>query len=115
MKDGMYKIQFAGVAGTGTGVLVFDSGRIFGADEDRVQYDGAYEANPATGLVDITMRVHIPAGQRSVIGTMLPYDWTLEVTANVNPRKETDNLFLLNPHGSSVKGSYEFLRALPAF
>ena len=57
MKEGMYSITFRGQQGHGWGVLVFDSGKIWGADQARGMYDGDYEYNEQTQSIDATIQV----------------------------------------------------------
>jgi hypothetical protein len=113
MKDGMYKIDYAGKTGSGYATLIFEGGRIYGADVARGQYDGHYEANPSTGLVDITVRVLMPANTPSVIGIVQPFDWMLDVKASMNPERDIDSMQVNNNLGAPLVARYEFLRALP--
>ena len=113
MKDGMYKIDYAGNTGSGYATLIFESGRIYGADVARGQYDGHYEANPNTGLVDISVRVLMPANTPSVIGVVQPFDWMLDVKASMNPARDSDDIQVANNLGAPLAARYEFLRALP--
>ncbi len=114
MKDGMYKIDYAGNTGSGYATLIFESGRIYGADVAHGQYDGHYEANPTTGLVDTSVRVLMPANTPSVIGLVQPFDWTLDVKASMNPARDSDNIQVTNNLGAPLAARYEFLRALPS-
>src|SRR5262249_25328622 len=113
MKDGMYKIDYVGRSGSGYATLIFEGGRIFGADAARGQYDGHYEANPTTGLVDIKVRVLMPANVQSVIGVIQPFDWMLDVKASMNPAHDSDNIAVTNNLGAPLSARYEFLRSLP--
>jgi hypothetical protein len=114
MKDGMYKIDCVGNSGSGYATLIFESGRIFGADIAHGQYDGHYEVNPATGLVDISVRVTMPANTESVIGVVQPFDWMLDVKASMNPARDSDNIQVTNNLGAPLAARYEFLRSLPS-
>jgi T3SS negative regulator,GrlR len=114
MKDGMYGIQFAGAVGTGMGMLVFENGRIYGADEGHGKYDGTYVANPSSGMVDVNIRVQMPANRTSVVGLNNPYDWILEVSTEMDPIKDAGQLDVRHKMGAPIKASYEFLRSLPS-
>ena len=46
--EGFYQIQFAGVADTGFGVLLLESGKINRIDVAGVEYDGDYTFNQKT-------------------------------------------------------------------
>jgi transcriptional regulator with XRE-family HTH domain len=112
MKDGFYLIQFAGQAGTGAGMLIFDGGRIYGADTGAAKYDGEYQFNEATGLVDVTIDVQMPAGESSVIGMAQPFDWILNVSAAMDPEKDSAEMDVQTNLGPIV-ANYRFLRPLP--
>jgi hypothetical protein len=113
MKDGMYKIDYVGKSGSGYATLIFEGGRIFGADVAHGQYDGHYEVNSRTGLVDISVRVMMPANTPSVIGIVQPFDWMLDVKASMNPARDSDNIQVTNNLGAPLAARYEFLRSLP--
>jgi hypothetical protein len=57
MKEGMYSIAFRGKQGGGWGVLVFESGRVWGADQARGLYDGEYDYNQHTDTIDARIDV----------------------------------------------------------
>jgi len=113
MKDGFYLIEFAGHAGVGAGMLIFDGGRIYGADQGGGQYDGQYEFIEATGLVEVTLRVQMPAGHMSVIGISQPFDWLLDVTAAMDPDKDRAQIDVQTNVGRQIVATYRFLRPLP--
>lgn len=56
MKEGMYSIDYQAAAGRGWGILVFDTGVIWGADLGLGMYDGEYKYNEQTGLIDATLK-----------------------------------------------------------
>jgi len=113
MKDGIYKIDYAGATGTGYAMLVFDGGRIYGSDVARGEYDGHYAPNPNTGMVDIAVKVKMPANAPSVIGMTNPFEWMLEVETSMNPKRDSDNMAVRNNLGQPIKARYEFMRSLP--
>lgn len=113
MKNGMYLIEFAGLAGVGCGTLIFDDGRIYGADVAGAKYDGAYHFNEATGLVDVKIRVEMPAHQHSVVGLEQPFDWMLDVTTTIDPEKDSGQLQVQTNLGQPIVASYRYLRSLP--
>src|ERR1700674_1457670 len=53
MRDGMFGITFQGQHGRGMGMLIFDSGRVYGTDEAGVRYDGGYVFDESSGLVNV--------------------------------------------------------------
>lgn len=113
MKDGMYLIEFVGQAGIGYGTLVFDGGRIYGADVAGAKYDGEYQFNESTSLVDVTVRVQIPADQPSVIGIVQPFEWILDVSTEINPEKDCAQMTVKTNVGKPLLANYRFLRPLP--
>jgi hypothetical protein len=68
MKEGFYSIRYQGVAGGGFGVLVLDSGMIYGVDITGVQYDGTYSFNPVSGKIDAKIEISVPPGVWLVTG-----------------------------------------------
>lgn len=113
MKDGMYLIEFAGRAGFGYGTLVFDAGRIYGVDVSGGKYDGSYSFNEATRLVDVAIKVQMPAGEQSVIGVIQPFEWILDVRTVMDPSKDVGQVNVSTNLGESIDASYRFLRSLP--
>ena len=117
MKDGMYYIEFAGVAGAGGGCLVFESGAVFGADTGGGKYDGKYQFNENTGLVDLSLKVIMAANSQSVLGPSHPYEWSLNVKTEMDPNKDSGPLLVKTILGTKpgpvLRASYEFVRSLP--
>ena len=113
MKDGIYKIDYVGVAGTGYAMLVFEGGRIYGSDVAHGEYDGHYAPNQNTGMVDIAVKVKMPANIPSVIGMTQPFEWMLNVEASMNPKRDIDNISVRNNLGQPLNAHYEFMRSLP--
>ena len=113
MKDGIYKIDYLGTAGTGYAMLVFEGGHIYGSDVARGEYDGHYVPNQQTGMVEISCKVKMPANTASVIGMTQPFEWTLDVEASMNPRRDVDQLSIRNNLGQPLNARYEFMRGLP--
>ena len=72
MREGFYKVDYAGAWGLGFAVLVFDSGVVVGADAMGGTYDGTYEWNPVTSQLDVQVQVKIPAGVTVVQGQVAP-------------------------------------------
>ena len=113
MKNGMYLIEYAGADGHGYAALVFEDGRIFGADVAAARYDGSYEFNERTGLIDVQIRVEMPANVRSVVGVAQPFDWILEVTTAMPADQDVGRLQVKTNLGSPIVADYRFLRSLP--
>lgn len=113
MKDGMYLIEYVGQAGSGYATLVFDGGRIYGADITGGKYDGEYQFKETTGFVDVKVRVEMPANQLSVIGIVQPFDWILDVSTEMDPEKDSAQVKVRTNIGKPIVANYRFLRSLP--
>lgn len=53
MRDGMYGVEFVYRDNRGVGAFVFQEGRVFGADEAGVKYDGDYVYDEQHGLAEV--------------------------------------------------------------
>lgn len=113
MRDGMYEIRFQGPHGEGTGVLIFDAGKVYGTDTERVRYDGEYVFNEQTGRVETKLKVTFPPNVRAVFGISNPYEWALDVTTSFDPRIESGRLDVKTSLGQPLEAHYRYLRALP--
>ena len=109
----MYSIEFTGQAGEGLGTLILDGGRIFGADVAGGTYDGNYQYNEATDLVDVNIRIQMPANRLSVTGIVQPFEWILEVSAEMDPKEDSAQIRVRTNTGQPIVATYRFLRALP--
>jgi hypothetical protein len=113
MKDGIYIVNYLGLNGNGFAMLVFDGGRIYGSDPLRGEYDGTYVTNINSGLVDVAVKVKMPANTPSVIGIQQPFEWILDVTTTMNPANDSGRLNVINNLGQPLEAIYEFMRPLP--
>jgi hypothetical protein len=113
MSDGMFGIVYSGNAGFGSGTLIFDNGRVYGADTERGRYDGMYLFNEASGLAEVTLKVTMPANTMSVFGISNPYEWAIDVTAAIDPKLDSGHVAVKSSLGPSLQAQYKFLRGLP--
>jgi hypothetical protein len=113
MRDGMFGITFQGKHGRGMGVLIFDSGQVYGTDEAGVRYDGAYIFNEATNVAEVNVKVTYPPNVRAVQGISNPYEWSIDVTTTFDPSRNTGALSLKTSLGNPLSAQYVFLRSLP--
>ncbi len=113
MRDGMYGMFYSGNAGTGFGTLIFDSGKVYGADSERGRYDGMYLYDEATGLAHVTLKVTMPANVPSVFGINNPFEWAIDVTTALDPKLDTGHVVVKSSLGPSLQAQYKFLRSLP--
>jgi len=88
--EGMYRLDFAGVAGFGVAALVLKDGTVFGSDVAGVQYDGTYEPTGAPGEVSVSLTLTVPPGVTLVQGVVADHRG---FTFQVGPQK----LNLLKP------------------
>lgn len=66
--EGLWTIVFSGKFGAGAGVVVFETGRIFGGDTS-MYYIGDYEVNNGSLSGNIRVRIHAQVpGMRPVTG-----------------------------------------------
>lgn len=113
MRDGMFGIQFQGQQGTGMGVLVFDAGRVFGTDTEGARYDGGYVFDEKSLLADVKLKVTFPPNVRAVFGISNPYEWSIDVSATLDPTKNSGSIAVRTSIGRPINAQYRFLRALP--
>jgi len=75
MKEGMYRMDYKGPTGnTGWGILLFDSGKIWGIDIADAHYDGDYALNKDTGMFDAKIVAVYQKGAVLVTGQTIPED-----------------------------------------
>jgi transcriptional regulator with XRE-family HTH domain len=112
MRDGIFGVNYEGQEGAGFAMLTFDNGRVHGVDTERGCYDGEYLFDEATGLARVNLKVTMPANVKSVFGITNPYEWAIDVTASLDPRRDVGSVQLANALGS-LRAQYRYLRALP--
>jgi len=56
-------------------MVVLDAGRLIGADPDGGTYDGSYELNPATGMLDCEMIITLAPGSWAVTRATAGTQW----------------------------------------
>ncbi|WP_186007836.1 helix-turn-helix domain-containing protein [Rhizobium etli] len=113
--NGMYVIEFEGSAGRGVGTLTFKDGLIYGFDEAGGVYDGKYVPSTAPGMVSVMVSVKMPAGQPSVVGGVVqPFDWTLNVSAEMAVGSREGRLSVATNLGQGLVANYRRMRELPA-
>ena len=113
MRDGMFGITFQGQEGAGVGLLVFDSGRVYGTDSEGVRFDGEYLFSETSGLADVRLKVTFPPNVRAVFGISNPYEWAFDVTTTFDPKQQGGALTVKTSLGRSINAQFRFLRGLP--
>jgi hypothetical protein len=113
MRDGMYGISFQGREGAGMGVLIFDTGKVFGTDTEGVKYDGEYVYNEGTGQVAVKVKITFPPNVRAVFGVSNPYEWAFDITTSFDPKNNNGQLAVQTSLGQAINAQYVYLRSLP--
>jgi hypothetical protein len=113
MREGMYRISFSGRDGYGIGIIMMQDGRVTGVDEGRVRYDGTYDYEEGSGLAKLKVKITFPPHVQSVVGIQNPYEWSFDVTTEIDPRNEHGQLKLTTSFGEQILAEYSYLRSLP--
>jgi hypothetical protein len=112
MRDGIFGVTYEGRVGAGFAMLTFENGRVHGVDTERGCYDGEYLFDEVSGLARVNLKVTMPANVMSVFGISNPYEWAIDVTASLDPKRDVGSVEVKNALGS-LRAQYRFLRALP--
>ena len=117
MLEGMYRLDFAGVAGFGAAALVVKEGKIFGSDVAGVSYDGTYEPTGTPGEVTLTLTLTVPPGVRLVQGLVAGHQgFAFKVgpqTVNLQNQGEISVTTPVNGPKGAVRARISKLRNLP--
>lgn len=112
MYEGMYGVVFEGQTGSGTAVFVLERGQCYGSDGG-VQYDGAYEAGPRPGLLNLRLKLTVPAGVELVSGyPVQPVEYRFDISATITGRGNSI-IQVAMPYGSPVNAHVTYLRDIP--
>jgi hypothetical protein len=111
MPEGFYKIEFAGRAGAGSGVIVLMKGRVVGTDGS-VDYDGTYALTGAGGQVQADILCTVRPGTELVTGVgPQPKPYSFDVTA-IFPVAGSKRITVPTRYGP-VDANISYLRGLP--
>ena len=113
MREGMYAVEYQSVAGNGVGVLVLENGHAYGADPWGGKYDGGYVYNERSGLADLSLKLTFAPNAPAVFGVSHPYEWSVDVTTQLDPSKDRGHLRIATPIGPQIDVEYHYLRAMP--
>ena len=113
MRDGMFGITFQGQAGEGMGMLVFDSGNVYGTDSEGARYDGSYVFREDAERVDVVLKVTFPPNVNTIFGITNPYEWAIDITAGFNPKLNSGSVEVRTSLGRAIDAQYRYLRSLP--
>ena len=111
-KEGIYGIQFAGRSDWGYGTLVLENGLICGVDVAGLKYDGTYEYNKTSEMIESEIKISVPPGAEIVTGMPAqPYEWAF--TVNVAFPRETDQTTIsVDVPGGQVNVDIRYMREL---
>lgn len=114
LEDGLYRMIYSNHEGkSGQATLVFEGGRIYGTDLGNSVYDGSYILDPASGAVEICLRVEIQPGENSVSGISQPFPWLIEGQFQVAPRTRSAAVTVSTNVGGDLEATMEFIRPIP--
>jgi hypothetical protein len=113
MRDGMYAVEYSSNNGAGFGFLVLDNGRVCGADPFGGKYDGDYTYEDSSGLATLHLKLTFAPNVVAVFGISHPYEWSINVTAAIDPRKDEGQTRIATPIGPHIDARYRYLRGLP--
>ncbi|MEE3626260.1 hypothetical protein UCD39_20130 [Nitrospirillum sp. BR 11752] len=112
--EGMYGVAFAGIAGTGQGVLVVNNGVAYGYDVGGGKYDGTYTSSKSPGYFDLRLRVTVPPGTSLVQGAPIqPMEYAFDINCSLKARAETIVDVLTPVAPTPVRAHIQFLRDVP--
>ncbi len=113
MRDGMFGISFQGERGAGMGMLIFDTGKIYGTDSEGARYDGTYVYSEALKKADVLLKVTFPPNVTAVFGISNPYEWSIDVATSLDPKQNLGDALVKTSLGNTINAQFRFLRPLP--
>ena len=113
MREGFYKIEYAGSAGFGAGVIVLDTNMVIGADAAGGEYDGSYVWNTEKQKFDVKITVKIPEGVQLVQGYVAPSGGTEFMVEFSLPRDAAGEIVQVETPLGKVALVITFIRAFP--
>ena len=113
MREGFYRVDYQGIAGLGFAIMVLDTGIVIGADVTGGVYNGTYEWNDQTQLLDVTASGRVPEGVQLVQGVVAPAGG-LELEIQCSFPREPDNVVVpaMTNYGP-IQVAVRFLRGFP--
>jgi hypothetical protein len=113
MRDGMFAVEYVGAQGGGGASLVFQDGLVYGVDVGDASYDGTYEFDARSGLVNVRVKITFPPGGMTVFGVSNPYEWSIDAESQFDPLQNSGPLQIRTSFGKIVDAKFRFLRTLP--
>ncbi len=112
MREGIYAIDYQSNGGQGSGMMVMENGRVYGADPFGGKYDGDYTYESATGLAELRLKITFAPNAPAVFGVSHPFEWSIDVTTSIDPRLAAGRTKISTPF-APIDAQYRFLRPLP--
>lgn len=114
MRDGMYAVVYQGTQGAGYATVIFDGGRVYGADPFGGKYDGYYDYDVATGMAKLHVKLTFPPNVPAVFAPAQPFEWSVDIVGYMDPRQDRGLVDFTTTLGQKVQTQYQFLRDLPS-
>jgi len=114
MRDGMYAVLYHSGNQGGYATVILDGGRAYGADPAGARYDGYYQYDESTGTAKVQLKVTFPPNVPAVFAPSQPFEWSIDIVGDVDPRLDRGHVEFTTTLGSSLHAQYQFLRGLPA-
>jgi hypothetical protein len=93
MLDGFFSMAFTGSAGSGFGVIALHNGKVAGSDVAGASYDGSYQEDPDTHVVNFDITMSAPAGLTPVqTGVPLAAPQSIPISMSVSADDLTGDL-----------------------
>ncbi len=113
MRDGMYAVVYQGTQGAGYATVLFDNGRVYGADPFGAKYDGYYDYDVSSGLAELHVKLTFPPHVAPVFADAQPFEWSVDIVGHMDPRHERGLADFKTTLGHKIQTQYQFLRELP--
>ncbi len=94
MIEGFYRMTFTGASGSGFGIIVFQDGKVAGADVAGATFDGSYITNQISGGINFKVVMNAPIGVAPV-QTGIPI--SAPISVEINGSLATSDIEKSNP------------------
>ena len=110
MKEGFYSINYTGTTGSGFGLITMDTGVIVGVDITGIEYDGTYEYDEGSKMIEAKIAAKVPIGVNLVTGVLPDRNFDFKISF---PRQTTNTSLTIKIPGGTVDAIIKFLRHFP--
>ncbi len=111
--NGFYKVTYDGKTGSGLGMLALCNGVASGIDEAGVEYDGVYDEDNETGVVQLHLRAMVPGNVSLVNGVPpKPAPWSFSFDVVLPPNFAAGTPFPLRTPFGAVTAGLRLLRGI---